>query len=133
MGGDPIRHRGRCACGAVSYEASGLRDAALCSCETCRRASGAGAVAWVVADRDTLVVRGELGTFRSSDHAERRHCRRCGSQLFLLEDDEPGNVEIAAGTLDEPEAARPEAHIWTRGRPSWAAPGFAVREYEQDR
>jgi len=41
------RLTGRCLCGAVRYECGApISPAAFCHCESCRRASGAHAVAW---------------------------------------------------------------------------------------
>lgn len=123
---------GGCACGRVRYRAEPTADVGYCSCATCRRASGSGAMVWVVALSATLEVTGELATWRSSGHAVRRFCPHCGSQLFLLEDAEPHLVEIAAGTLDQPDAVTPVTAIWTAGRPLWAAPPRAVAEHLRD-
>ncbi|WP_052024485.1 PAS domain S-box protein [Acidovorax sp. CF316] len=96
-------------------------EAAVCYCETCRRASGGAGMVWVGGDRGTLRVYGALHTWRSSDHGARQLCPECGSQLFRLEDAQPGVVEVAVGTLDDASAIRSTHSAFANQRPRWDA------------
>jgi len=108
-------HRGGCLCGGVRYEVAGkLRDVIACHCSQCRRssghfvaASGAPSAALRIAEPATLAW------YRSSDHAERGFCSRCGSSLFWRPlDPKSGWTSIMAGTLDAPTHLRIEKHIF---------------------
>lgn len=113
---------GGCLCGAVRY-AVDPADAVVdyCHCVTCRRASGAMAVAWMqvppVAFRWTD---GEPAAYRASRDAQRYFCRACGSPLAMA-DDQGLSVGVLVGSLDDPEPFPPTAHGYERSRISWVA------------
>ena len=59
-------------------------------------------------------VTGEYATYDNDSF-----CRRCGSRLFLI-DEEWGGVELQLGSLDDaPFELRPEAEIWIKRREPW--------------
>ncbi|MBV8593579.1 MAG: GFA family protein, partial [Caulobacteraceae bacterium] len=50
----------------------------------------------------------------------RAFCGDCGAQISYTHDDYRGErIDIATGTLDDPEAAPPLAHIFLQSRLSW--------------
>lgn len=113
--------QGGCLCGTVRYEIQGEpRDPTdYCHCRQCRCASGAPVVVWtqIPPDRFTLTS-GQPRSYRSSAHALRWFCTRCGSQLYMTD---PANhsVGVLVATLDRPEAVRPSAHSWASERITW--------------
>ena len=118
-----IRARGRCLCGAVTYEVRGrLRDVILCHCVECRRWSGTGAGAFTsVHDGDLVIVGGALRWTESPDskrHARRGFCGECGSSLFWKAADAE-RTGIAAGTLEEPTRLELAGHIYTHQAADW--------------
>ena len=111
---------GGCLCGAVRYESDAEPyGAAVCHCTVCRRAHGAPMVGWFSLREDDLRLTGELGEVRSSGHAVRRFCRACGTQLLFDDSRCPGEIDVAAATLDDPSLIRPRFHIWTRSQLPW--------------
>ena len=62
---------------------------------------------------------GEPARFRSSEHAERGFCPKCGSTLSMHEQVLAERVQIALGSLDEPERIHIEDHVWTQDAISW--------------
>ena len=98
------RH-GHCLCGAVRIT---VRDAGhhlhACHCSMCRRWSGLSFVGFGVAEAD-LTIQGvdHVGTYPSSDWAERCFCTTCGSTLWyhLTLPDQPQSHFIAAGLMDD--------------------------------
>jgi len=116
-----INAQGGCLCGAIRYRITGQPLAtSICHCRSCRRASGAPAVAWVVTRRDDFVV--EQGTpvaFRSSPPVERTFCGRCGTPLTYQHDDSPESLDVQTATLDAPDGFPPACEIWLEHKVAW--------------
>ncbi len=113
---------GGCLCTAVRYRLTGAPvDAGYCHCRLCQRAHGAPVVAWATFPRAHFsLVAGELRSYRSSPRGRRAFCAVCGTQLiFSSLRPDATTMDIALATLDNPEALRPEFHIWTSSRLSW--------------
>jgi hypothetical protein len=60
-----------------------------------------------------------VGRFASTDFGTRTFCRECGSPLTIHVRHQPDEIDIAAGTLDDPEAVAPNFHIYAAAAPSW--------------
>jgi hypothetical protein len=116
---------GGCLCGAVRYRIAGpLGEQTHCHCTLCRRASGAPVVTWVtVAPGDFTLTRGRVRKYRSTPQGERGFC----DALNL-----PGELDVTAATLDDPEAVRPESHIWTSSRIGWLVMNDGLPERAAD-
>jgi hypothetical protein len=115
---------GSCLCGAVRYEARGApRAVNHCHCLQCQRQSGAAMVTWATWPRLSVRVRqGEAADFESSPGIKRSFCARCGSTLFwcrVARERDGGELDIAAGTLDEPDRLAPTEHIFVKSRRRW--------------
>ena len=126
---------GRCLCGAVRYEAGlPLSAATYCHCESCRRAHGAPAVAWVnVASASLRYTTGEPVSYESSPNVRRSFCGRCGSPLTYWCDTRSAEIDIAVGTLDDPGALAPADHIWLEDAPGWDRPADGLPAYARSR
>ncbi len=68
---------------------------------------------------DFHVTAGALRRFRSSAHAERGFCERCGTPITFMTEREPDHIDVTLGSLDEPERFPPDRHIWTSSTISW--------------
>ncbi len=113
--------RGGCFCGAVRYEIDGrpLR-ATDCHCTTCRRTSGAPVVAWTVVPRAAFRwLQGTPSRLASSAHGRRSFCPACGTPLTFEASDESDEVDVTTCSLDDPEQAPPQDHVYVRSRLSW--------------
>ena len=99
---------GGCQCGAVRYTIAGaLGDASICHCRMCQKAFGSWGAALVnVPFASFEWTRGQPGEFRSSAIVARGFCKDCGTPLFMREDGDT-SIEIAIGTLDNPNALAP--------------------------
>lgn len=111
--GVPTRSGG-CLCGGVRYEVRGnMRPIVFCHCSQCRRTSGHFVAASACAIQDLSIQRDDtLRWYRSSAHAERGFCSRCGGNLFWRPDSGV-HVSIMAGTIDVPTELSAIAHIHT--------------------
>ncbi len=110
---------GGCQCGAVRYAFSGPFEAMVCHCRMCQRASGGPYVAFAVPQSGTLKwTKGNPGHYRSSDRAERLYCRACGTPL-AFRNLASGSIDMTAGSLDDPELARPTWALGIESKRSW--------------
>jgi hypothetical protein len=112
---------GGCLCGAVRYRATSppIRGV-ICHCSMCRRHSGAPILAFVhFRIEDFTWIRGEPTRYRSSEFAERGFCLTCGSTISMHETVLADRVQIAVGSLDEPQRVRIDDHVWTQHRLPW--------------
>ena len=112
---------GHCFCGFIRFEIDGpLFHETICHCSMCRRVSGAPVVAWATAKSASFrVVAGTPATFRSSDHATRSFCPRCGTALTFQSDDLPGEIDVTICSLDDPASVAPQDHTRTSARLPW--------------
>lgn len=128
---------GGCACEGVRYRVIGeLYDVGWCHCRICQRSSGAPALVFATATRaDFIVEAGEdlLAERRTTEFGRRRHCARCGTLLTIEVDFQPDEIDIAAATLDGPEAVRPGFHIFCDDAISWGAIDDGLPRYAQFR
>ncbi|NNU14708.1 GFA family protein [Parvularcula sp. ZS-1/3] len=108
---------GRCLCGAVTYEATSEHDAiGICHCTDCLRWMGG---PFHGVDCKTLKTDGPVLWYRSSDHAERGSCSKCGTALFwkMIDGSHP---TVTAGSLDAPEAMNGiKSHIFIDQKPGY--------------
>lgn len=104
---------GGCHCGAVRYRIGGEPlHVTLCHCTDCRRHAGAPAVCWAGVKEEQFAATGTVTTFESSEHGRRQFCPTCGTGLFYRNQQIlPGLVDVQTGTLDDPAALPPSAHI----------------------
>jgi len=124
--GDDVAFEGGCLCGAVRYRATGAPvRVVICHCSMCRKHSGAPALAFVHFPLESFDwIKGEPTRFRSSRHAERGFCSKCGSTMTMHEEILGDRVQVAVGSLDEPQRLHPDDHVWTQDQLPW----FEIRD-----
>jgi hypothetical protein len=127
---------GGCACGAVRYR---MTSAPLfvhcCHCRDCQRQTGSAFVlnALIETARVELLgaqpVRFAMPTDSGRPHGVYR-CSTCGTAVWS----EYGGVEtirfVRVGTLDDPQALRPDVHIYTRSKQPWLTLPAGVPAFE---
>jgi hypothetical protein len=92
----------------------------LCHCTMCRRSVGAQSVTWATVAHAACTVEGEgLAWYRSSTHARRGFCARCGSSLFFASDHHPDELDLSVGAFDQPDRCPPTCHIHVLDKVSW--------------
>ena len=129
-------HTGGCQCGALRYRIEGpLGHAGFCHCRMCQKAFGSLGAPLVSVDPARFRwTRGTPATFRSSAIVARGFCRDCGTPMFMLEDGY-GPIEIAIGTLDDPNTAAADHVVGVESKVSWAdaLSGLPAKRTEDDR
>ena len=117
-------HKGRCLCGAVTYEVAGTPVVvAQCHCINCQRGSGTGHTTGAMYPVDRFRLAGEIAEFKfTSEHGNevaRLFCPKCGSPILGRNSGMIGFVTITLGTLDEAAEFRPQVAIFARSRMPW--------------
>ena len=126
---------GGCLCGAIRYRTSGSAYGIThCHCRTCRRTSGTPFVTWAGFDRDKFAfTQGQPASHASSPNVLRAFCATCGTALTYQRADVPGSIDVTLGSMDDPEALKPEDHTWTENRLSWIALNDRLPQYPRER
>jgi hypothetical protein len=110
---------GGCLCGASRYVARGNPiNVRVCHCRLCQKAIGAAFNARALFPGNAVTLSGPIGRFNSSPDLTRGFCTQCGTTLFS-ERGSIGAIGLTFGSLDEPGAFEPAAHIWTSSKQAW--------------
>jgi len=112
---------GHCLCRAIAFAYEGEPRWTLnCHCESCRRATSSPMATWISVPRAALRFTGrERSYYASSPGVKRGFCGRCGSPLTYENVEMPDEVHILAGALDQPDAVRPSAHVFSEEQLAW--------------
>ena len=121
-----MEQEGGCACGTVRYRLTAPPLIVhACHCRDCQRLSG-GAFAlniWIerrFVEANDAPLRASIVPAGSGKPQEIFRCAECGTALWSKYHAAPGDtVLLRAGTLDCPEAVRPDVHIFTRSKLPW--------------
>lgn len=127
---------GGCACGAVRYTiAAAPIVTRVCWCRLCQYLGAGSGTVNVCFPSDALTIRGTLADYRrvadSGSVMHRGFCPACGTQVTSAAESRPHLVFVRAGTLDDPEIARPALTIWTSAAPTWACIDDALPRVER--
>jgi len=112
---------GRCLCGAIRYE---FRDkpewVVHCHCESCRRqvSSPLATVVGVLKENFRFTA-GAPKAYASSPSVARSFCPACGSPIAYEAARLPDEIHLFHGTLDNPGAFAPTAHVFTEEQLPW--------------
>lgn len=116
---------GGCLCKAVRYRATAAPIVTrLCWCRVCQHFGAGNATVNVCFRTETFTIQGTPLDYRSiadsGNVMHRRFCGMCGTPLFSEAEARPHLIFVRAGTLDDPEIARPSMAVWTSQAPTWA-------------
>ncbi|WP_417663247.1 GFA family protein [Pseudomonas sp.] len=114
-------HRGGCQCGAMRYQFyAPLQDIAHCHCSVCRRSSGGIVTTWITVPLASFTwLKGQARQYASSPSCTRYFCADCGAQLALFTSLSSDTLDVTIATLDHPERAPADRHIWVQSRLPW--------------
>ncbi|WP_339525045.1 GFA family protein [Pseudomonas sp. EA_35y_Pfl2_R111] len=114
-------HQGGCQCRALRYQFEApLQDIAHCHCSICRRSSGGIVTTWISVPLASFRwLAGTPREYASSASCTRSFCPTCGAQLTLFTTLSPHSLDITIATLDQPELAPADRHIWVQSRLPW--------------
>ena len=112
---------GHCLCRAIAFAYQGeARWTLNCHCESCRRATSSAMTTWLTVPRAAFrFTGGEPRYYASSPGVRRGFCAKCGSPLTYENESRPDEVDVLAGALDDPNLARPSAHLFAEEQLAW--------------
>lgn len=123
------KHKGRCACGAVTFEFDTDPDfIAVCHCLDCKKASGGEAATWFGVPADDFTLTGEpthaFGYVADSGQTlDRNFCPTCSARLYTSNlGSFPGLVFVQLGSLDDPAGITPKLEMFVKRRLPWVTP-----------
>ena len=116
---------GGCLCGRVRYRSTGHPiTTRVCWCRLCQYLGAGSGTVNVCFPSETFTIVGvasqHSSVAESGNLMLRRFCASCGTPLFSVAEARPHLIFVRAGTLDDPEVARPAMTIWTEEAPTWA-------------
>jgi hypothetical protein len=131
----PLPITGGCLCRAVRYESAAAPVLArLCWCRVCQYLAAGNATVNLVFPATTVRIEGAPRDYRSiadsGNVMHRRFCGACGTPLFSAAEARPHLVIVRAGTLDDPDLARPAMTIWAASAPRYACFDASVPRIE---
>src|ERR1700741_3912296 len=110
-----------CCCRQCSIEVEGepVRKA-ICHCRNCKRRTGS-AFGWSSYFADTQVrgKSGEFEVYRIRSEQQRWFCTQCGTTLFWLSVDYPGQIGIAGGCFVDSPLPEPSLSVVNEDRCAW--------------
>lgn len=115
------KKRGRCLCGAVTYEYEGKENwRGHCHCESCRRNTASPFTTFFGVPREACRFTGEEpAVFHSSPGVRRLFCATCGTPMAYESERWPEEVHFYAATLEDPADFAPEFHVHWAERLPW--------------
>ena len=128
-------YKGGCLCKSVTFEIHGdVTGVSYCHCSICRKASGAGAGAVLLAAPEHLVwTAGEqlTKTYVLESGWSRTFCPNCGSAVPQNHADEP-LCFVPAGSLDDDPGPVVMGHIYVGSKMSWDHIGDESPQYNEN-
>ena len=127
---------GGCACGAIRYK---LSRAPLivhaCHCRDCQRLTGTAFATNIwIEGRDVEASGDTPASFRTKGGSGQPHdvffCPRCGTTVWSKYHPVPWALFVRAGTLDDPDAVKPDLHIFTRSKLPWLELPEGARSFD---
>ena len=117
---DRVR-RGRCLCGAVTFEYRGPENwRAHCHCESCRRATSSPMTTYMGVPRARARFTGAApAVYASSPGVRRLFCATCGSPVAYESDRYPDEIHLFAASLEDAADFAPQAHVFHAERLPW--------------
>jgi hypothetical protein len=116
---------GGCACGSVRYR---FKEKPMfthcCHCTQCQHLTGSAFVLNTIIETENIaVLSGEVIATQGPSESGRLHiiyrCAACMTPVWSDYGGRPNYRFVRVGTLDQPSALKPDAHIFTRSKLDW--------------
>lgn len=111
------RLKGQCLCGAVNFTAVPQGGMHACHCDYCRRWTGGVYLSVECGDSVEVADTSSLGIHDSSEWADRRFCKACGTSLFWTLK-AGGMTAVSVQAFDDPSQFVFENEIYIDSKPA---------------
>jgi hypothetical protein len=127
---------GGCLCGAVRFESTDPPVITrVCWCRLCQYLGAGSGTVNACFKAESFTVQGVTHDYSniadSGNVMHRQFCPTCGTPMFSRAEARPHLIFVRAGTLDDPEIARPAMTIWTEQAPSWSCMATDIPRLER--
>ncbi len=123
--------KGRCLCGAVSFEYQGPENwVGHCHCESCRRNTSSPYTTYIGVPRTAFRFTGiEPSVYDSSPGVRRLFCSRCGAPVAFDADRYPDEIHFYLASLEDASGLEPQFHVFTGEKVPWIELGDDLPKY----
>jgi hypothetical protein len=113
--------KGRCQCGAVSYEYEGPENwVGHCHCQSCRRNTASPFTTYMgVPNRRFRFTGIEPAVYQSSPGVRRLFCQKCGTPVAYSADKFPNEIHFYLSALDDASGIEPQFHVFAGEKVPW--------------
>lgn len=136
-----MHYDGRCSCGAIRYRMK--REPLIvnaCHCLDCQRITGGAFVINAIIEASNLeLLSGEPASFDLREYSGKEHlvyfCAACGTYVWSAYAKRSKSLRmVRVGTLEDPTALSPAAHVFTKSKQPWLQlpPGVPVFDQSYD-
>ncbi len=127
---------GACHCGSIRFTATvDPNKVMVCHCTDCRRLTGAAFRVVVPAPIESFVLRGEPKRYvKVAESGAKRiqaFCPECGSPVFSMALENPTQVSLRIGSVNQRSRLSPSLQIWKRSALPWVNTLASVEGCEQ--
>lgn len=129
-------HTGRCGCGQVSFRLMAKpMFTHCCHCLQCQRLTGSAFVVNTIIENENIyLLSGEIIISPGPSESGRPHdiyrCAACMTAVWSDYGGRPNYRFVRVGALDNPNAIKPDAHIFTRSKVEWVIIPPAQKAFE---
>ncbi len=123
--------KGRCLCGAVTYEYDGPENwVGHCHCESCRRNCSAPFTTFVGVPNGTWRFTGiEPAAYESSPGVRRLFCPNCGAPVAYDAEKFPDEIHFYLAALEDSSGIEPAFHVFAGEKVPWVVLGDHLPKY----
>ena len=127
---------GACHCGSIRFTATvDPNKVMVCHCTDCQRLTGAAFRVVVPAPIESFVLRGEPKRYvKVAESGAKRiqaFCPECGSPVFSMALENPTQVSLRIGSVNQRSRLSPSLQIWKRSALPWVNTLASVEGCEQ--
>ena len=127
---------GACHCGSIRFTATvDPNKVIVCHCTDCQRLTGAAFRVVVPAPIESFVLRGEPKRYvKVAESGAKRiqaFCPECGSPVFAMALENPTQVSLRVGLLNQRSRLSPSVQIWKRSALPWVNTLASVESCER--
>ncbi len=125
---------GGCLCGAIRFRVTADPLAVYyCHCRMCQKTGGGPFMVGATVPIEYFTfTKGTPVAYESSAGNVRLSCGTCGSPLGLQAAENPTLAEFCLGQLDDPNAIKPEFHVYTASAVSWCHVADDLPQYTEN-